>query len=316
MNKTERLLTIVLELQRSKLLKAEELAERLETSVRTIYRDVQALSEAGVPIVGLPGLGYSLMEGYFLPPISFTMEEAVALLMGSDFIKQHFDPQISSSALSSRRKIEAILPQRIRTETDRMYSNIRLLSPGEEPKRSVQEKTYIQTIRAAMHEGKKIRFRYRKSHLGADGSRETVRTVAPFGLVFVQGAWALLARCDLREDIRHFRVSRMSDLTVTEEPFELPDDFDLHKYRQTDDRRLHIRVCFRSEVADKVQEANHFFMEDAELLPDGYYVNFRVRRPEELLHWILGWGADAVVIEPDSLRNLVREEIDKMRERY
>lgn len=78
MNKTERQLAILLELQRRKVLKGEELAEKLETSVRTIYRDIQALSESGVPIIGAPGHGYSLIEGYFLPPISFTVEEAVS----------------------------------------------------------------------------------------------------------------------------------------------------------------------------------------------------------------------------------------------
>lgn len=78
MNKTERQLAITLELQRSKTLRAEDLASQFETSVRTIYRDIQALSEAGVPILGAPGQGYSLMEGYFLPPVRFTAEEAVS----------------------------------------------------------------------------------------------------------------------------------------------------------------------------------------------------------------------------------------------
>ncbi len=78
MNKTERQLAIILELQRTNVVKAEDLAKKLETSVRTIYRDVQALSEAGVPIIGATGFGYSLVEGYFLPPVNFTVEEAVS----------------------------------------------------------------------------------------------------------------------------------------------------------------------------------------------------------------------------------------------
>src|SRR5690606_8413234 len=82
-NKTDRMLAIVIELQRKGVLRAEDLAAKFETSVRTIYRDIQALSEAGVPVMGAPGVGYSLMEGYFLPPVSFTAEEAVALLIGA-----------------------------------------------------------------------------------------------------------------------------------------------------------------------------------------------------------------------------------------
>lgn len=91
MNKTDRLLAIVLELQGRQVVRAEDLAALFETSVRTIYRDIQALSEAGVPITGTTGTGYSLMEGYFLPPISFTIEEAVTLHIGTEFIEQRFD---------------------------------------------------------------------------------------------------------------------------------------------------------------------------------------------------------------------------------
>jgi len=81
MNKTERMLAIVLELQRKSWVRAEDLASIFEISVRTIYRDMQALSEAGVPLLGSPGQGYSLMEGYFLPPVHFTASEAVSLLI-------------------------------------------------------------------------------------------------------------------------------------------------------------------------------------------------------------------------------------------
>lgn len=119
MNKTERLLAIVMELQRRKLLTADELAEVLGVSVRTIYRDMQVLSEAGVPLIGETGLGYSLMEGYFLPPISFTVEEAVSLLLGTEFIVNRFDPTFRKSARSSRRKIEAILSRpSVRRQTE------------------------------------------------------------------------------------------------------------------------------------------------------------------------------------------------------
>ena len=128
MNKTDRLLAIVLELQREGVLRAEDLAAVFETSRRTIYRDIQALSEAGVPIIGSPGLGYSLMEGYFLPPVSFSVEEAVALLIGTDFVQQKFDSGYGSKAQTSQRKIEAILPESVRKEASRIRTTTRLLA--------------------------------------------------------------------------------------------------------------------------------------------------------------------------------------------
>ncbi len=127
MNRTDRLLAIVLELQSRKIVRAEELAERFETSVRTIYRDMQALSEANVPVVGAPGQGYSLMEGYFLPPVSLTAAEAVALLLGAEFVQKKLEPNYGIHAASANAKIEAVLPQPVRAEAGRIRATMRLL---------------------------------------------------------------------------------------------------------------------------------------------------------------------------------------------
>lgn len=316
LNKTERLLAIVMELQRSKLLTADELAEVLGVSVRTIYRDMQDLSEAGVPIIGETGLGYSLLKGYFLPPISFSVEEAVSLLLGAEFIENRFDPTFRESARSSRRKIDAILSLPIRDETNRIQKSIRLLQKDEKDIMT-KEKVNLGIIREAMLEGKKLRFTYHKRIAEADGNRVTVRTVSPFGLAHdEQNGWLLLASCDLREDIRHFRVSRISDMTMTDDTFQLPDNFNLQSYRPKDTRSIRVCAIFNSEITDKVEEANNYYMEASESKEDGYHVTFRVRQPEELLSWILGWGADVVVTEPESLKNRVREEIEKMKARY
>ena len=105
MNRTDRLLAMVLELQGKGWQRAEDLAATFECSRRTIYRDLQALGQAGVPLVSMPGRGYSLMEGYFLPPLSFGTDEATMLLLGSDFMAQHFDAQYRAAAQSAGRKI-------------------------------------------------------------------------------------------------------------------------------------------------------------------------------------------------------------------
>src|SRR6478752_738004 len=103
MNRTDRLFAIVLELQGKRWRRAEDLAGAFETSKRTIYRDMLALGEAGVPIVSIPGRGYSLMKGYFLPPLSFTTDEATMLLLGSDVMAASFDEQYRAAAQSAHR---------------------------------------------------------------------------------------------------------------------------------------------------------------------------------------------------------------------
>ncbi|MNB87103.1 Bifunctional ligase/repressor BirA [compost metagenome] len=315
MNKMDRLLAIVLELQRNKMLRAEDLAARFETSVRTIYRDIQALSEAGVSIIGAPGQGYSLIEGYFLPPVSFTLDEAVTLLIGTDFIEQRFDAHYGNKARSSKAKIEAILPEAIRSEASQIRKSFRLFASVEDIA-PIQEKACLEAIRGAILEGRKIRFRYSKRIAEADGNRQSIRTVAPYGLVLHHGSWVLIAWCELRQDIRHFRLSRMRELINLEDEFILPADFHLEVYQPPDDRNVHVLILVQADIADKVRESNNFYMETIEEHAEGVLVTFRVREPGELLQWVLGWGGGMVVLEPESFRDQVRNEIEIMLKRY
>ncbi|MDD9271887.1 helix-turn-helix transcriptional regulator [Paenibacillus sp. GCM10023248] len=315
MNKTDRQLAIMLELQRSKVLRAEDLASTFETSVRTIYRDIQSLSEMGVPILGAPGQGYSLMEGYFLPPVGFSVEEAVAMLMGTDFIEQRLDGDYAVVAKAARRKIEAILPEPVRGESTRVRETMRLLQAGE-PVTSLREKDNLGLARRAIMERRKLRMTYLKKMPETDGNRKSTREVAPYGLALVQGNWMLIAHCDLRQEIRHFRLSRMTGVTVMEDRFLIPNGFNLNNYRPLDDRNERVVILANPQIADKITETCHFYMESTEERKDGLIVNFLVRQPEELLSYILGWGGDVEVLEPETLRHRIREEAEKMLKRY
>lgn len=315
MNKTDRQLAIMLELQRNKILKAEDLASLFETSVRTIYRDIQALSEMGVPILGAPGQGYSLMEGYFLPPVRFNADEAVALLMGSDFIEQRLDGDYEKAARAARRKIEAILPEPVREESTRIQETMRLLQTGE-PASSWREKNNVALTRLAMMERRKLRIAYMKRMPETDGNRKSIREIAPYGLVLVQGNWVLIAFCDLRQEIRHFRLSRITELTVLENHFLIPPEFNLNHYRPPDDRTERVLIRANPEIKDNITETCHFYMESIEEKNGELLVEFLVRQPEELLSYILGWSADVEVLEPKSFRARIQEEAIKMLKRY
>lgn len=316
MNKTDRLLAIVLELQRKGVVRAEDLAARFETSVRTIYRDMQALSEASVPIVGEPGVGYSLMEGFFLPPVSFTVEEAVSLLIGAHFVEQKFDPRYQERAKSSRSKIEAVLPEQVRAEAANILTTMRLLAFASDTPAGKQEKEWVEKIRQALLDAKKVSFHYRKSLAEEDGNRDSVRIVAPYGLALVSGSWTMIGHCDLRDDLRHFRLSRMSQLAITEEGYQRPPDFNLHAYKPMDDRKTYVRLLAQSDIAERIKESNYFFLEGWEDSSDGLLITLRVRQTEEVKQWVLGWGAHLEVLEPEMFRREIREEIEKMIKRY
>lgn len=119
MNRTDRLVAMVMHLQGRRVVKAEELAAHFEVNVRTIYRDVSALGEAGVPIVGEAGVGYSLVKGYHLPPVMFTAEEAMALFIGGEMVKRFADASMVAPMDSALLKIRSVLPRERQDDLDR-----------------------------------------------------------------------------------------------------------------------------------------------------------------------------------------------------
>ncbi|WP_248929811.1 helix-turn-helix transcriptional regulator [Paenibacillus hamazuiensis] len=300
MNRTDRLMAIVLELQKHKEQRAEDLAATFETSVRTIYRDVQALSEAGVPIRAVPGQGYSLMEGYFLPPVSFHAEEAAALLLGLDAIEPLAGGPSRGHAASARSKIEAILPADVRERTDAVRSRVRVLSF---PPR---QRETVELLRQAAAEERSVRIRYRaKDARYSETERETERVIDPYGIVYVQGAWVAIAHCRLRQSLRHFRIDRMSDVVWTDERFTRPADFSIRDYEPGEDRRTEVRIRLRGRAIDRFRETDYFYVEESKETEDGLMVTLKVRYEEEILHWVLGWAEEALVLEPESLKRKV-----------
>jgi predicted DNA-binding transcriptional regulator YafY len=108
----------------------------------------------------------------------------------------------------------------------------------------------------------------------------------------------------------------MTGLTILEDRFKVPTDFNLNDYKPPDDRNVRVIIQINPDIADKVKESNNFYMEAIEENENRLLAIFRVRQPDELLHWVLGWGADVVVLEPESFRNRIREEAEKMLKRY
>ncbi|MCA1722951.1 MAG: YafY family transcriptional regulator [Thermomicrobia bacterium] len=208
MNRTDRLLAIVLELQRAGKRRAVDLAATFETSTRTIYRDMEALSEAGVPVVAVPGRGYALMEGYFLPPLSFRTDEATMLLLGSDVMAQQFDAQYRAAAQSAAAKIEGVLPEKMRDEVRSLQESIRFFAPGD----PAEHETLLH-LRRAILDRRTMRFRY-TARIPSEPEPPVYREVDPYALIHVGGTWHLTGYDHLRQDLRTFRLDRIEGTGV------------------------------------------------------------------------------------------------------
>lgn len=208
MRRADRLFQIVqhLRLRRSGAT-ARELGRKLGVSDRTIYRDVQDLGRSGVPIEGEAGVGY-ILRGFDIPPLMFTREEIEALVVGARMVETWTTDQLSAAARQALDKIQAALPERLRTELDkpRMYA-MDLRPKG--------VRVPLDVIRLAITETRLIEFEYRK-----EGSEPAHRAVQPLGLYFWGNVWTLAAWCELRNDFRNFRLDRMIDVAAGA-PFEM-----------------------------------------------------------------------------------------------
>ncbi|MEP3049661.1 MAG: YafY family protein [Roseibium sp.] len=198
MRRADRLFQIVQYLRGGRLVRARQLAEWLEVSERTIYRDVADLQASGVPIEGAAGVGYILRDGYDLPPLMFTRDEIVALLAGARIIRAWGGATMARAAEEALVKIDAVIPEktRVRQNEIEIHAFAREMTP--------EIRSHIDFLEAASDSRKRLSI----SYSDAQGEAST-RTIRPLGLWFWGKVWTLVAWCELREDFRMFRLDRI-----------------------------------------------------------------------------------------------------------
>ncbi|MCA9835429.1 MAG: YafY family transcriptional regulator [Trueperaceae bacterium] len=313
MNRTDRLLAIVLELQGRDRVTADELARTFEVTKRTIYRDVQALCESGVPVVSAAGQGYWLMEGYFLPPVSLSPDEAIMLILGSDLMAKSFDAQYQQAAQAASRKIEALLQAKVLAEVSYLKNNIRFISLDSEADVGVPE--VLQQLRRSIVARKSVRIRYKKRTSNQEDAFSE-RLIDPHSLLHMSGAWMLSAYCHMRHTMRMFRLSRIKELELTDISFTRQANFDVHKLHGPDNLTTAVELLFDNSIADLVKERPLIYSPSYEDTAQGLKVTLKVRKPEEILGWILSWGSKVNVLQPESLKRQVLAELEAIQKHY
>lgn len=293
MNRTDRMLAIVLELQARGVQRGADLAALFEVSTRTIYRDIEALCAAGVPVVAEAGRGYWLHEGFFLPPLHFSAAEAAMLLLGSTVIAQSFDAEYQRAAQDASRKIAAVLPAHEREEVHALQRSFRFIG-GDAP----EETERLAIIRRAIGKQRPLRFHYHARRSAQPG--QTQRTVDPYELARVANAWHLIGWCHDRQAIRTFRLARMHELALLHGSFVRPTEPVPANTGQ--DRTITVLALFDHNVADWVREGRLFYAVAEEQRADGLLVTLRVRHEDDVLAWLLGWGGAVRVLAPATLQ--------------
>ena len=208
MRRADRLFQIVQYLRGGRLSTAAKLAERLEVSERTIYRDIADLQASGVPIDGEAGVGYLLREGFDLPPLMFNHDEVVALVAGARMIRAWGGADMARAAEEALQKIEAVLPPEARARAGQV--EVHAIAAEMTP----ELRARIDEMETAIERRARLTLHYR-DEVGA----HTKRTVRPLGLWFWGKVWTLVAWCELRGDFRLFRLDRIGDATPEPDPY-------------------------------------------------------------------------------------------------
>lgn len=208
MRRADRLFQIIQFLRSRRLTTAKWLAQRLEVSERTIYRDVRDLVISGVQVEGEAGVGYALRKGYDLPPLMFDQEELAALALGARIVQSWGDPKLAKAADQVLSKVESVLPKDLKAS----MSAVPLYSPM--TGMAAYTSNCLQLVRQATDEKRKVRFAYTR----IDGTYSE-RVIWPLGLFYWGATWTCGGWCELRKDFRNFRIDRIKSLQLCDEKY-------------------------------------------------------------------------------------------------
>ncbi len=221
MNRIDRLFGILVLLQSRKFITAEKIAEQFNISIRTVYRDIRALTEQGIPLHFEPNKGYQVVSGYFLPPIAFNAEEANALLMMERFLEGFADKSIKRHYNNALDKVKTVLRSVQKEKFEALNENIKLQLP-ERLKNDFEYLSLLQNAIAAKH----CLFLQYKNNDGIESKRE----IEPIGLIFYAFSWHLIAWCNLRNDYRDFKVANIINVHDLNKPFAKYDHIPISDY--------------------------------------------------------------------------------------
>ncbi|HXS37475.1 MAG TPA: YafY family protein, partial [Flavipsychrobacter sp.] len=214
MNRIDRIAAILIHLQSKKIVKAQEVADRFQISLRTVYRDVKTLEEAGVPLIGEAGTGYSIMEGYRLPPVMFTREEATAFLTAEKLIEKFTDDATGKLYKSAMYKIKAVLRSTEKDFIDDLGDRIEVVRHINTHDLTLKN-NIIPSILQSINAKHILSIQYFSGY----SEKTTERNIEPIGICYISNNWHLIAFCQLRNDYRDFRIDRINKLTSTGKTF-------------------------------------------------------------------------------------------------
>lgn len=313
MNRIDRVTAILIQLQSKRVVKAQEIADRFSISLRTVYRDIKTLDESGIPILGEAGIGYSIMEGYRLPPVMFTKEEATALLTAEKLVEKLTDTSTQQTYSAAMFKIKAVLRGTEKDHIENMGQHIEVIESPASSKTKT-ENAYLQNILKAIADRSVLNIDYFAEH----SQEKSNRNVEPVGIYYMGRYWYMIAYCTLRKDYRTFKIDNIRYLSVTAIQYDKQ-----HPSLQS----FLKKVCKDQEVRSIVIRVEKEVMKY--LGDQKFYMGFVSQKEKEgkieltflsssltgFARWYMLFGEQAEIIEPYELNDLVRRNLTALSEK-
>jgi len=313
MNRIDRLTAILVQLQSKRIVKAQEIADKYKLSLRTVYRDVKALDEAGVPIIGEAGIGYSIMEGYRLPPVMFTKEEAAAFLTAEKLIDKLTDVSTKKNYSTAMLKVKAVLRLAEKDYLEDLEQHIEVIENQYVPKRS-NDTIHLQNVLQSIAQKNVLELDYFANH----NQQQSKRDVEPVGIYYLGEQWYMVAYCRLRKDYRTFKFGSINRLTVTETHYQ-KEHPSLKSFlsKESKEKKLHTVILLVNKAAVPYfgdQKYYNGFVSQREV-DDKIEMTFLSGSLNGFARWYMLFGDQADIIKPKELKDIVKNVLGSISEK-
>jgi len=320
MQKLERMMAIILALNKKEKLTAEELAGIFEVNIRTIYRDIQALSEMEVPItthIGSNG-GYSLMNKYFIPPVMFTREEILALLLSEKIISIVDLPGYSQHINTAFLKIKSLVSNELHTELEKIEKRTIFDISFEYPDN--QDPDIFKLLESSIIQSLKLNIEYINTYPSYTRSIK----IRPYGLIFDHGAWDIIGFDETMKEEQIFKTERIKGAKLLNEKFTIPGDFDVSNYYNCKnyadalnkgDRHI-VRLMMSKHLYYEIKDRVYFKDAAVNETEDAILLSIATRKPEDYIWLSLQYDGEIKIIEPAWLIDELCNRLKKLNKTY
>ena len=320
MQKIERLMAIILALKNKKKMTAKELAEIFEVDVRTIYRDMQALSEINVPVVSYPGSegGYEILDDYFIPPIMFNKDEVFAMLLAKKAIDIINIPGYAAFANSAFLKIENIVSECFKKDFEVVQNKIVFDIKSNDI--NIENSYVFNIVKQALKHNFKIKVNYN----GSISSNLEVQIIRPYGIVFEDGIWYIVAFSELSNSKVHLNIERINNISLLNEVFDSPEDFNMRNYYSTccfknayeNKNSILIRLRIKKELYATIKD--YVFLKYGEIKEEGdsYIIDVKTTKVDFYVSLAFRFFNGMEILEPLWIREKFKEELKKLNRTY